>query len=71
MLPEEINVISGVALERALRKKKALEDQVDAAIAQTQKLLHQRHDRRGPIKDHDPENRSGFDRRAKVSPMKE
>lgn len=52
-------------------KQAKLEAAVDAAIAKTAKLLHQRHDRRGPIKEQTPENRSGFDRRALVAPVKD
>jgi hypothetical protein len=48
-----------------------LEATIDARIAETRRLLHARHDRRGPVRPHDPERRDGFDRRAKVSPAKD
>jgi hypothetical protein len=51
--------------------QKALEAKIDAGIAETQRLLHDRHDRRGPVRAHEPENRGGFDRRAKVQPAKD
>lgn len=44
---------------------------IDAGIAETERLLHQRHDRRGPVRPHEPEQRDGFDRRARVVPVKE
>ena len=51
--------------------QQVLESRIDAAIRETQRLLHERHDRRGPVRPHDPEQRGGFDRRGKVAPAKD
>lgn len=51
--------------------QQVLESRIDAAIRETQRLLHERHDRRGPVRPHEPEQRGGFDRRARVAPAKD
>lgn len=51
--------------------QKTLEAKIDAQILLTKRLLHERHDRRGPVRPHEPEQRSGFDRRARSAPAKD
>lgn len=51
--------------------QKALEAEIDAQILLLKRLLAERYDRRGPVRPHEPEQRSGFDRRARSAPVKE
>jgi hypothetical protein len=47
-------------------KQKALNAKIDAAIAELERALRAKRDRRGPEVAHDPERRGGFDRRDKL-----
>jgi len=48
-----------------------LNRKIDAAIAAVEEALRQKRDRRQNMQQHDPEQRNGFDRRARSAPAKD
>jgi hypothetical protein len=62
IIPEKQNVDQLDA-----EKQRALERKIDADIEAARVLIFQRHDRRGPVRPHEPEQRGGIERRARVA----
>jgi hypothetical protein len=52
-------------------ERRLLNEELDKAmaIAKVEVLLRQHYDRRGKVRQHEPEQRGGFDRRAMVAPI--
>lgn len=57
-------------LKKRRAKKDALNAQIDKNIAAVDVMLHARAERRVLAGGHEPERRGGFDRRARVLPVK-